>query len=365
MSDDEYYDEYDDDILWIEEPDPTIADDLALTSMYDPLYVDDPSLEVQDFASDWEELSDDYYDEDPTAVRLQRVMAKWPNKVITTNTTSPVDEKTIDRVSKSKVENSRRKAAIHAKFQKSSFQSVVWKLPTDVIGVVNPNKNLHEPGYGEQVALLKNWREIFRSSHPATTEKMRIRKGASLTADVDGLNTTATRGGKRTGGDTNVDKVPGMIISNDLDAGGLDTAPIMSMPSSPVHASRVVRSPSDVPDNSKMMEHEYPIEGHESYEDPMGAVAHPPETPPKRSTRVNGTKSKKSPEKSSIAAPRGRKRKASISGEHSEGDKDGNDSKTTAASRSKRVASKKVGEAPEQPPAPSPVRRSTRNMSHK
>ncbi|EAU33119.1 predicted protein [Aspergillus terreus NIH2624] len=80
MSDDEFYEEYDDEYFWIEEPDPTVADDLAATATYDALFFDDPSLDVEDFYSDWDELSDDYYDEDSTAARRQRVMAKWPNK---------------------------------------------------------------------------------------------------------------------------------------------------------------------------------------------------------------------------------------------------------------------------------------------
>lgn len=44
----------------------------------------------------------------------------------------------------------------------ASFQSVVWRRPSheDLM------TELHEPGDGEKVALLKNWREIFKNSQP-------------------------------------------------------------------------------------------------------------------------------------------------------------------------------------------------------
>lgn len=56
----------------------------------------------------------------------------------------------------------------------ASFQGVVWKtssLEKDQDVAVQ----IYEPGAGEQVALLKNWREIFKYAQPAL-DKSRLRK---------------------------------------------------------------------------------------------------------------------------------------------------------------------------------------------
>lgn len=57
----------------------------------------------------------------------------------------------------------------------ASFQSVVWK-PSDY---GREPVQLHPPGEGEKVALLKNWREVFRSSNPAIGRPARFKKLAS------------------------------------------------------------------------------------------------------------------------------------------------------------------------------------------
>lgn len=57
----------------------------------------------------------------------------------------------------------------------ASFQAVVWKTSDDEKNTVT----LYEPGDGEKVALLKNWREVFRNSHPAI-DRLRLRKLGQL-----------------------------------------------------------------------------------------------------------------------------------------------------------------------------------------
>ncbi|KAG2414432.1 hypothetical protein HFD88_003623 [Aspergillus terreus] len=342
MSDDEFYEEYDDEYFWIEEPDPTVADDLAATATYDALFFDDPSLDVEDFYSDWDELSDDYYDEDSTAARRQRVMAKWPNKRRRADADAEQLEHEAERA------NRVLSTAICTKFHPgtdlSSFRSVVWKDDAD-----ESRTALHKPGDGEKVALLKNWREVFRSAHPATTERLRMRKLAAIKADaVDGVHVPrASRGRKRKAEEHGSDVVSEVSAVDGLDGGDAASAEQVA---SPVHAYRVVKSPEDLPVNSKMAEHEYPIEGHETYDDPMGALEHSSEvSPSKRRTRANGT---------AAASPaRGRKRKASVSEGQPEAKQSRGSAKTASASRSKRSTSKNF-EASEGPPA---VRRSTRN----
>lgn len=57
----------------------------------------------------------------------------------------------------------------------ASFQSVVWK-PSDYGREPVP---LHPPGEGEKVALLKNWREVFRNSNPAIGRPARFKLASS------------------------------------------------------------------------------------------------------------------------------------------------------------------------------------------
>lgn len=280
-------------------------------------------------------------------------MAKWPNKVHL-----PAEE--VDRLQKDEGKENRKAATftttIRTKFHPgtdlSSFRSVIWKSPGDE----EEDVKLHEPGDGEKVALLKNWREVFRSAHPSTDRVRMRKKGALIGAEVADTNLRSprtSRGRKRNGDNEVVSEVAseGQAVENGLDE---DTFTIEKA-SSPVHVSRVVKSPSDLPVNSKMMEHEYPIEGHESYDDPMGAMPHSPQTTPsKRRTRTNGTTPKKSEKQqpATVSPAKGRKRKAPASDEQPEAEQ-----RESAAPKSKRVASKKVGETAEAAPA---VRRSTR-----
>ncbi|KAL6238059.1 hypothetical protein BDW75DRAFT_46910 [Aspergillus navahoensis] len=153
MSDDEEdyyeYDEFDDDgIFWVEEADPTAADDLAAAATYDSILPDDPSLETADLYSDWDELSDDYYDDDPTAVRRLRAIGAWPIDHPSHIDTPP---------------SKRRKGAGTLADNLTSFQGVAWKHPEDETDMVE----IYAPGDGEKVSLLKNWREVFRDAKPA------------------------------------------------------------------------------------------------------------------------------------------------------------------------------------------------------
>ncbi|OJJ99673.1 hypothetical protein ASPACDRAFT_78608 [Aspergillus aculeatus ATCC 16872] len=176
MSDDEdYYDEYDEDIFWVEEPDPTIADDLAATSTNDAIFYDHPALEVEDYFSDWDDLSDDYYDEDPTAVRRARALGLLPAG------DGHHDKQHSHHHRAAAVTKHQRKPKPTAKrtpfFDLGAFQSVVWKSPhqeKEQQSVVA----LHEPGEGEKVALLKNWREVFRSANPRMTAAVGVVAGA-------------------------------------------------------------------------------------------------------------------------------------------------------------------------------------------
>ncbi|KAE8377192.1 hypothetical protein BDV26DRAFT_264075 [Aspergillus bertholletiae] len=236
----------------------------------------------------------------------------------------------------------------------TSFQGTVWKTDHDD----SPPRKLYEPGDGEKVALLKNWREVFRSSHPAIG-RVRIRKVSSDMAPPRAP--VFTKKADVSSDDTSTVSSLENLRETDGGSDGFSktTTPIESSLSPPlmVHSHRVIKSASDLPVNSKMLEHEFPIEAPEKYDDPMGME---PESSDLQSTTMQEQES--SPKKSnSVTAPsaKTRKRKASDALDQTGAD---NNQTTT---RSKRITSKKVGETAEPPAASAPVRRSTRNKARK
>ncbi|KAJ5183068.1 hypothetical protein N7492_000684 [Penicillium capsulatum] len=154
MSDDEEYYEWDEDFLY-EELVPDLVDELAATSYYEAALYEDPQFDVDEYFSDWEYYSDDYYDDDPTVKR------------------SGMRAKASDAATKSRHgPASRVTSSLMPDI--TSFQGVVWKTPSHErdheIAV-----QIYEPGNGDKVALLENWREIFKSAQPAL-DKSRLRK---------------------------------------------------------------------------------------------------------------------------------------------------------------------------------------------
>ncbi|KAE8157026.1 hypothetical protein BDV40DRAFT_279425 [Aspergillus tamarii] len=350
MSDDEeYYDEYDEDIFWIEEPDPEIADDLAATAVYDAIFFEDPSLEVEEYFSDWDDQSDDYYDEDPTAVRRQRAMGLWPNKY---------NIKELNDIITAKKNLSGQNGPIPKttlpETDITSFQGTVWKTPHDD----NPPRKLYEPGDGEKVALLKNWREVFRSSHPAIG-RVRMRKVGSDMAPP--RVPVVTKRADTSSDDMSTASSLESLRDTDVGSDGFSKTTTPAEPSlSPpltVHSHRVIKSASDLPVNSKMLEHEFPIEAPEIYDDSMGIELESSEL--QSATMQEQESSPKKPKSVTAPSTRTRKRKASDALDQPDGDKN----QTTT--RSKRIASKKVGEAADPPAASGPTRRSTRNKAKK
>lgn len=132
-------------------------DELAQTSYYEAALYEDPSFDVEDYFSDWEYYSDDYHDDDPTV-----------------KTTAPPAQKKARRAQAQAKGTTNRvvgqKSAVIPDI--SSFQGVIWKTPS-----LDPYQDvavLFEP-IGNKVALLKDWREVFKSAQPAL-DKSRLRK---------------------------------------------------------------------------------------------------------------------------------------------------------------------------------------------
>ncbi|BCS29408.1 uncharacterized protein APUU_70978A [Aspergillus puulaauensis] len=318
MSDnEEYYDEFDDDdIFWIEEADPTAADDLAAAATYDPNFLDDPSLETAEFYSDWEDLSDDYYDEDPTAVRRLRAMGAWP-------TQEPIDINALP--------TKRRKVTNNISTDSTSFQGVAWKHPEDKTN----GAEIYAPGDGEKVSLLKNWREVFRNAKPAI---------ARLQGRIPQPKASGTASREQSESDLDVPSLVEDICEDEIIS---SDAPSAKSYSGSVNAQGTVDLPSKAPAHSHKG-------GPKNLND--NTVDSTKEEDRTSTTSRFTTDAKTEKKTKESTTPRGgRKRKASVSV-----DEQPDQSKNTKP-KAKRAATSKTSGATNPPPAPaSPVRRSAR-----
>ncbi|KAJ5100452.1 hypothetical protein N7456_006504 [Penicillium angulare] len=174
MSDDEEYYEWEDEYLF-EDPVPDLVDELAATSYYEAALFDDPNIYTEDYFSDWEYYTDDYYDDDPT-VKESSLRAK----------TEPSTRK--NRKTKVRRTLPLQHPPLHLDL--GSFQGVVWKASLDDDPTVAGAVQIYEPGQSDKVALLEDWREIFKSAQPAL-DKSRLRKRhlpISVTGSVSGIS---------------------------------------------------------------------------------------------------------------------------------------------------------------------------------
>lgn len=110
--------------------------------------VEDPSLETVDTYSDWEYYSDDYYDDDPTITTKHKTNGE-PHKK--RRKLSSIENIPSLSLGSSMVDSSTSMA--------NSFKGVLWRVPVKT----DDNIELYEPGKGEQVALLSDWRELFKT----------------------------------------------------------------------------------------------------------------------------------------------------------------------------------------------------------
>lgn len=113
-------------------------------------------------------------DDDPTVVKRQRMEA------LVASTQSE----------KGKGKRKGKETTHNFPIDTSSFQSVIWKPKSEGGGEIEEEKEqeLYPPGEGEKVALLKNWREVFKYANPAIERVRKGRKGGAgkgrNTADI-------------------------------------------------------------------------------------------------------------------------------------------------------------------------------------
>lgn len=150
-----------------------MQDDLAATAHYEAALYEDPGYEVEEYFSDWEYYSDDYYDDDPS-VKQNVTRAK------------ATDEATKER--RARPAPGLANCALHPqssqKLDTATFQSVVWKTAS-MDKDQDIEVQIYEPGNGEKLAFLANWREIFKSAQPAL-DKSRLRWRRVPKARVEG-----------------------------------------------------------------------------------------------------------------------------------------------------------------------------------
>lgn len=131
-----------------------MQDELAASSYYEAALWEDPKADVEDYLSDWEYYSDDYYDDDPT-VKQHAAVAKQIDATSTARRTQP---------SARANGSSRPRSSLMPDI--TSFQGVIWRTP-GMGDDLDLAVQIYEPGNGDKVALLENWREIFKSAQPA------------------------------------------------------------------------------------------------------------------------------------------------------------------------------------------------------
>ncbi|QQK43304.1 AT hook motif family protein [Penicillium digitatum] len=166
MSDDDEYYEFEDEYMYEDlVPDMVtltksvlIQDDLAASSYYEAALYEDPGIDVEDYFSDWDYYSDDYHDDDAT---VEQSAERKKRTAIAA--TAPRRTKTSSRPKGHIAKIPPSKSPLVP--DTASFQGVVWKTPAfdrdqDVA-------ILYEPDTGDKVALLENWREVFKSAQPA------------------------------------------------------------------------------------------------------------------------------------------------------------------------------------------------------
>lgn len=306
---------------------------------------------MNDYYSDWDELSDDYYDDDPTVERRQRV-AKLVDSPRTASDDGSQTTQRRRRSDKAKQsgDGSGRTSATPTSSKSpdlATFQSVVWKRPDHD---KNPVQVLH-PDEGEKIALLKNWREVFKNSHPSIGRSPHLRKQRVLDFLNSKMEPAPLPSGslpedeiKRevstdwTSGDSSLENVR----ETDNGSGDLsNTSPEKSLspPAAAQGGDKVANPPLT---NSPAVKSN-------------GSPSLYPQMDPK-TTEAKSSGAYAQPTSSSAG---GRKRKASVVDEKNT---NGPVQEETKGPRPKRAATKKVGQDSQPTPAPAsgPVRRSTR-----
>ncbi|KAF3479718.1 uncharacterized protein GIQ15_06694 [Arthroderma uncinatum] len=167
---------------------------MAMLINPDPVYLDDRALYAAlESDTDWDYLTDEYYDDDPT-LKLCR------------------------RKEKAAARREKRESRQQAPIDRAMFCGVSWQVGPRA----ESNGPIYQPGDGEKVALLKNWREVFHESKPKgkkANDKLRS-DGKKVRATFHSRLSTRPRRGK---GKRDEDDEVGIDAGDEGDTDEMDT----------------------------------------------------------------------------------------------------------------------------------------------
>jgi hypothetical protein len=178
MSDDDYaadspFDGLDDYYFWDDAASQDVADDLAEHTMPSPVYLEDPAFEMMGGYSDWEYYSDDYYDDDPDLLKNNPQAGSPPAALKSRNrqTNSHTEQK---RGRKRKLVDTEDIPTLS--LGGPGLVEIVQNIGQNITGTTwktekSVSEKLYHQGEAKRVALLKDWRSVFRESQPKSDRR--------------------------------------------------------------------------------------------------------------------------------------------------------------------------------------------------
>jgi hypothetical protein len=155
------------DVLYDADPAPDLVDELTAHVHHSPLlWAQDfePGYELQEYYSDWDYYSDDYYDDDPTILRrlpIDGSEKKAHGKIGGTVGEDVEGEKRTSRSRKRKLgDRDERLGLDERRYLRQCIRGTVWATPLE------ERDNVYYTGHGEKVALLKDWKVRFGTNSP-------------------------------------------------------------------------------------------------------------------------------------------------------------------------------------------------------
>jgi hypothetical protein len=178
MSDDDYvadspFDGGDDYYFWDDAASQDVADDLAEHTMPSPVYLEDPAYEMMGGYSDWEYYSDDYYDDDPNLLKNNPQAGSPPASL----------KLWYGQANSSKAQKRGRKRKLvdteeipPLSLSGPGLVEIVQNIGQNIVGttwkVDKPkSEEPYQQGEAKRVALLKDWRNVFRESQPKSDRR--------------------------------------------------------------------------------------------------------------------------------------------------------------------------------------------------
>ena len=184
MSDDDYaadspFDGGDDYYYWDDAASQDVADDLAEHTMPSPVYLEDPAYEMMGGYSDWEYYSDDYYDDDPNLLK-KNPQAGSPPASLNFRKGQANSHKAQSHGRKRKLADTEEISSLS--LDRPELVKIVQNIGHNIAGTIwktnqSESDELYHQGEATRVALLKDWRSVFRESQPKSDRRSKGRSG--------------------------------------------------------------------------------------------------------------------------------------------------------------------------------------------